>query len=292
MVDEVKYTIAMCNLNNYPVIEQSISSIAEQVDDRFEILVIDDGSTDGSLEILHQLKNEYNQLRVIKGDNDNLAEARNHSLQESRGEYILESMDPDDRYRDGIQDFVYIFEQINCRIDEDIYLKGNSINLAPARLLQKYPYRSLGYGEDRDLWRRLFSNDKIIWLDHLSFCETLRDEYSFKEHIRNVFEINVVDFRSGITLWSHINYSVMNIRRNTKSNMFRLLISLPAYVVALRRGFYDPPANDLHKKGMLENYIDEKSRTLRQIERQYDFEIDQEQLSDEGQRIFYHDITS
>ena len=164
--DDFRYTVAMCNLNNAAVLEKSIRSVVDQLDSSFELLVVDDGSTDGSLDILRDLEAEYPFMWVIEGDNDNLGEARNHSFREASGTYILESMDPDDVYREVILDFVFVFERLSEALDREFYLKGRSINMAPRSLLLNHPYRSLGYGEDKDLWRRLFASEKIIWLDH------------------------------------------------------------------------------------------------------------------------------
>ena len=46
MSHNYKYTIAMVNLNMEDTIQQSILSIYNQLDENFEILVVDGGSTD------------------------------------------------------------------------------------------------------------------------------------------------------------------------------------------------------------------------------------------------------
>ena len=42
----------------------SLKSVLDQIDDRFEVIVVDDGSTDTSLNILYRIKS-YKQLRII-----------------------------------------------------------------------------------------------------------------------------------------------------------------------------------------------------------------------------------
>lgn len=46
-----KYTVVVCNLNMSATVERAVESILSQVDDDYEVLVVDGGSTDGSLEI-------------------------------------------------------------------------------------------------------------------------------------------------------------------------------------------------------------------------------------------------
>lgn len=290
--DNFRYTVAMCNLNNESVIEESIRSIADQLDRRFELLVVDDGSTDGSLEILRDLEAEYPTIRVIEGDNNNLGEARNHSFREARGEYILESLDPDDKYKQMILDFVCVFEQLSDALDREFYLKGHSINMAPRELLLDYPYRSLGYGEDKDLWRRLFADGKIIWLDHEPFYETLRDEYDRDQLIRNELDKMIVEFRSGVTLSSFLWRSLGQLRAQPRLNTFRLIACVTAFLVALRRGRHEPPTSEFKRMGALKKRIKKESRTLPEIESDFCLMIDRDALSETGREIFYGDVAT
>jgi glycosyltransferase involved in cell wall biosynthesis len=272
--EDFEYTIAMCNLNNENTLKESIRSIASQVDDRFELLIVDDGSTDGSLSILESLESRIPNLRYVTGSNINLGEARNHSFREANGNHILESLDLDDKYNSGILDFVELYERLRDNIEKDFYLKGNSINIAPKDLLQEYPYRSMRYGEDTDLWRRLFADEKIIWLDHEPFYEQLRDDYTLIERMSNIYKKTIVDFRSGISFWSFIHYCMKNMRKNADRNSYLLTISLPAYLSAIRSGRFDPPSHRFRKKGALKRAINDKKINIKDLESRYGISTD------------------
>ena len=59
------YSVCICNYNMKDYLEKSLKSILEQLDDRYEVLVIDDGSNDGSLEVLANLEKKYQIMRFI-----------------------------------------------------------------------------------------------------------------------------------------------------------------------------------------------------------------------------------
>jgi len=72
-------------------LRQAIDSIFKQSFDNFEIILIDDGSTDKSLQIAHSFQID----RIIEQDNRGVTEARNRGIEFSRGE-IITFIDQDD----------------------------------------------------------------------------------------------------------------------------------------------------------------------------------------------------
>jgi hypothetical protein len=77
------------NFNHGSVIGEAIRAIAEQEPAADEIIVVDDGSTDNSIEILQRLCREFPRLRVIRlEENQGAIHALNRGLQEARGKYV------------------------------------------------------------------------------------------------------------------------------------------------------------------------------------------------------------
>jgi len=66
-----------------------------QTFDDFEFLVIDDGSTDGTVDAARRVAATDRRLRIIQQDNQGLAAVRNRGIEESRGELIV-FLDNDD----------------------------------------------------------------------------------------------------------------------------------------------------------------------------------------------------
>lgn len=65
---------------------ESIRAVGAQ---NYEILLIDDGATDGSGEVCDQLAEKYPEIRVIHQTNRGASAARNRGIEEARGEKIL-----------------------------------------------------------------------------------------------------------------------------------------------------------------------------------------------------------
>lgn len=79
---------------------QCLDSIFSQDYADFEVLCIDDGSTDGTPELLQRYADEYPKLRVLTQTNQGMSTARNLGLDEAKGEYVL-YVDSDDWICEG-----------------------------------------------------------------------------------------------------------------------------------------------------------------------------------------------
>ena len=87
--------IPLYNLEDY--IERCILSIVSQSIDtgRYELIVVNDGSTDGSESIVRKLQSNYPFIKLINKENEGLSSARNKGLGIASGDYIF-FIDADD----------------------------------------------------------------------------------------------------------------------------------------------------------------------------------------------------
>lgn len=85
--------IAAYNIENY--IERCIESVLHQSESEIEIVVVNDGSTDKTGNIIENLSKKDNRIVVINQSNKGLIEARKSGLKIAKGEYIL-FLDGDD----------------------------------------------------------------------------------------------------------------------------------------------------------------------------------------------------
>lgn len=74
--------------NAAPFLQRCLSSILSQIDDRVEVICVDDGSTDGSLGILEKMSRRNDHLHVILASHGGVSRARNLILQCAQGTYM------------------------------------------------------------------------------------------------------------------------------------------------------------------------------------------------------------
>ena len=103
-----KFSIIVPVYNVEKYIEKCLESILNQTYDNFEIIVINDGSTDNSKKILDNYKTNK-KIKIINQDNQGLSIARNNGLGAASGDYIL-FIDSDD----------YIEEELLSTLNKNI----------------------------------------------------------------------------------------------------------------------------------------------------------------------------
>ena len=108
-------SIIVTAYNAEKTIERCLNSILNNKYDDYEIIVVNDGSTDKTEEIVQLFASE--KIRYYYEENKGVSSARNLGLKESKGEYIT-FVDSDDyvanNYFEGLEEY------INCKEEEQI----------------------------------------------------------------------------------------------------------------------------------------------------------------------------
>ncbi|MCR5397379.1 MAG: glycosyltransferase family 2 protein [Lachnospiraceae bacterium] len=177
-------------------IERAIRSVWNQsvYDEVEEIIIVDDGSTDASSEIVKKLKLESNaKIRLIQTDNQGPSAARNTGLKESKSEYVA-FLDSDDVWMPN-----KLEEQREVILNEDVELLSSGFDDKPLDILcKKYPRlckvtiqdyciksfiftstvvlkrdcikeyglfdEDMKYSEDMNYYQKFFRGDKVFYL--------------------------------------------------------------------------------------------------------------------------------
>lgn len=100
----ISIIIPIYNTSNY--LEKCLESVVNQSFKNFEVICIDDGSTDGSYDILEKFKSKYDNIKVIYQKNQGVAVARNRGLNEVTGDYII-FIDSDDFIKPNYLEILY-----------------------------------------------------------------------------------------------------------------------------------------------------------------------------------------
>src|SRR5688500_15899095 len=95
-----KVSVVIPCYNQARFLGEAIQSVLSQGYTHFEIVVVDDGSRDGTEGVASGYASEDARVRLISQENRGLAAARNRGLAEARGEYVV-FLDSDDRLVGG-----------------------------------------------------------------------------------------------------------------------------------------------------------------------------------------------
>ena len=112
--DEVqpRASVVIPSYNHGEFVGDAISSVLAQTYGDYEILIVDDGSTDNTAEIVAQFGS---RVRYIRQENQGLSSARNRGINVARGEFIG-LLDADDMYEP-----TFLMSMIEALDDTDVF---------------------------------------------------------------------------------------------------------------------------------------------------------------------------
>lgn len=93
--------------NGAPYLSRCIDSILNQTYTNLQVLIIDDGSEDDSLEIAREYEAEDKRIRVFHQENQGVSSARNKGIQNADGDYLV-FIDGDDHIADNMIETLYL----------------------------------------------------------------------------------------------------------------------------------------------------------------------------------------
>lgn len=100
----LKVSVVIPVYNVMPYLERCVQSVVRQTYQNLEIILVDDGSTDGSGKLCDKIAGTDQRIRVIHQKNQGLSGARNTGIRQATGEYIV-FLDSDDEWllSDGLE---------------------------------------------------------------------------------------------------------------------------------------------------------------------------------------------
>lgn len=200
MSQEPQFTVCVCTYNDGNTITGFFESVAEQVDDRYEIVVIDGGSDDGTREYLETQAEEVNvPMRIRDQTGTGLGQARQQAVEEARGTYLLEQVDADMIYANCLDLLLDFY--LDC-VDEDgpFQLLTHGLRVTPQSLHEELGgWRPYPHGfQENELTRRFFRHGYLLLLD-VRTAKHVDSEFDFETAVRRYLYNYREKFRSGLS---------------------------------------------------------------------------------------------
>lgn len=123
MEKRIRVTIIVPVYNTEKYLERCIESLINQSLQDLEIILVNDGSTDNSLNIIRKYERADERIKVIDKENSGVSASRNCGMEEAKGEYIC-FVDSDDWIELDMVSALYQYnENLNCEIAMCTYSK-------------------------------------------------------------------------------------------------------------------------------------------------------------------------
>ena len=205
--EKARVTICIPIYNTVKYLERCVNSVLSQTYSNLEVILTDDGSTDGSGQLCDEFARNDERVRVIHKDNGGEASARNAALKAATGDYVM-FIDSDDEYLpNAVQMMVETMEANDADLVIGGYIERNGTvehfstghqrcysaqEMAYTYLTDKCQYSMPYIGSTvnaklfrRDLligWDAVFDERFVIGNDSVFMCNYLA-------HVRYVYDV-------------------------------------------------------------------------------------------------------
>lgn len=177
---DIFLSIIISAYNAEHTIDRCLKSIINQKYDNYELIIVNDGSIDNTLQVLKKYEEEYHFLKIINKQNGGASSARNAGLKNSRGKYVI-FVDSDDYLYDGSLlkrlldasdcDMLISSYSILTNTINNHYNGGNYFIQKNEMIRQLFSSEKIGY--QGYLWNKVFDN-KIIKDNNIFFDEKIK----------------------------------------------------------------------------------------------------------------------
>jgi glycosyltransferase involved in cell wall biosynthesis len=139
MEELISVLIPCYNTEKY--LAKCLDSVVNQTYTNLEILILNDGSTDNSLNIMNEYAKKDERINIISRENRGVAYSRNELIDRSKGNYII-FVDSDDTISlDAIKNLYEVLKETHCEIamcNVDKVYEGENVDLLKAGNVSGY----------------------------------------------------------------------------------------------------------------------------------------------------------
>ena len=186
---KISVLIPIYNTSKY--LERCIDSIINQSLKEIEIICVNDGSTDNSLDILKKYKKNDKRIIIINKENGGLTTARNKGIEAARGEYCL-NIDSDDWIEQGylkslyerakkddldivVSDILVDYEENNTKVyRKDLKISNKVVIDGKSYLKSFYTNNFLGYTWNKLIKREVYLKNNLRYNENIFLLEDVQ----------------------------------------------------------------------------------------------------------------------
>jgi glycosyltransferase involved in cell wall biosynthesis len=231
------FSIILPTYNRAHLIETAVKSILTQSFSDWELILVDDGSTDNTKEVISKFSSSDKRIKYFYQENQERSIARNNGIEKSTGQFIC-FLDSDDYFLstklEHLHDFIkestqndsVLYDGISFLIKDNIvktplptkkesetiheFLFKNPLGslqiCAPAKVFQEFKFNpSIRIGEDVELWLRIANKFEFIPIDIFNTIALEHDDRS----------VNLKKYNSAKELMKQIKY-IFKLHDETK----------------------------------------------------------------------------
>lgn len=258
------YSVIVPIYNREKSIKKCVDSILRQSEKNFELILVDDGSTDNTFEICEKYKEIDQRIVVIHKDNGGVSSARNVGIDVAKGKYIV-FVDSDD-YVD--EDYLKILNHCNSdfvisgvifeKTKEKMIINDNTINIDDNRIIGylKDFYSLIPYAKKYDKniidkYNIRFNNllkygeDTLFCAEYIKRCKTVSYINKFTYHICDIDSDSLSKIK-GIDFIKQYDLVQKNMFNLFKDNYTIKNFLIPKYLWYAEKTFKEIAKSDLN----------------------------------------------
>ncbi len=240
---KVSVIVPIYNVEKY--VAQCLESIQKQTLDSFEILCIDDQSTDNSMKIVEEYAVIDNRIKIIKHSrNRGLSAARNTGLEHAKGKYIF-FLDSDDMIIPETLKELYLYAEEN-ELDE-IYFNMKKVYESAVKELESihkkiyYDYSEIYTGQKLfclfvqdqtikiEAWRQFYRRSFLLE-NNICFYEGILHEDNLFSFLCAMNAKRVMNINKEYYLYrQHKNSIMYSLNENRVKSMYIVLVEIFKY---------------------------------------------------------------
>lgn len=249
----VTIIVPVYNAENY--LDRCISSVLAQEYGNFELILVDDGSTDTSGAICDSYAEGDNRVRVIHKENSGVSDSRNQALDQARGDYV-QFLDSDDWLTaEATKMFVRSAVSSGCdMVIADFYrVSGENLShkgdIEKEGLLSRQEFANLMMENPADfyygvLWNKLYRRDIIekykLRMDaDISWCEDFIFNLEYIRHCQTIYAL-----QAPVYYYVKTKGSLVNSQGASINNTIRMKLNVFEYYHQFYKDVYDQESYD------------------------------------------------